>query len=85
VSTDRLAAQANRESEVETLGSLAGLRKLIEPDEVAAAMHFLVSDDCPVVTGQSLVLDGGATAGVSPTLIELVESALADTKRSEVQ
>lgn len=77
VNTPQLAAQANRESEVATLGSMAGFRKLIEPEEVAAAMHFLVSDDCPVVSGQSLILDGGATAGVSPTIIELAESALA--------
>lgn len=85
VNTGQLASQPNRDSEIGTLGSLAGFRKLIQPEEVAAAMHFLVSDDCRVVSGQSLVLDGGATAGVSPTIIELVESALADTDRSDIQ
>jgi 3alpha(or 20beta)-hydroxysteroid dehydrogenase len=56
---------------------MSGFRKLIEPEEVAAAMHFLVSDDCPVVSGQALVLDGGASVGVSPTIIELAETTLA--------
>jgi 3alpha(or 20beta)-hydroxysteroid dehydrogenase len=76
VNTPQLAAQSNGASEVATLGSMAGFRKLIEPEEVAAAMHFLVSDDCPVVSGQALILDGGATAGVSPAIIELAETTL---------
>jgi 3alpha(or 20beta)-hydroxysteroid dehydrogenase len=75
VNTPQLAAQGNGASEVATLGSMAGIRKLIEPEEVAAAMHFLVADDCPIISGQAIVLDGGATAGVSPTIIELAEAA----------
>jgi NAD(P)-dependent dehydrogenase (short-subunit alcohol dehydrogenase family) len=75
VNTPQLAAQSNRDSEVAALGSMAGYQKLIEPEEVAAAMHFLVADDCPVVSGVSLVLDGAATAGVSPTIIGLAEDA----------
>jgi 3alpha(or 20beta)-hydroxysteroid dehydrogenase len=76
VNTPQLAAQTNGPSEVATLGTMAGFRKLIEPEEVAAAMHFLVADDCPVVSGQSLLLDGGATAGVSQALIDLATAAI---------
>ncbi len=75
VNTPQLAAQGNGASEVAVLGSMAGVRNLIEPEEVAAAMHFLVADDCPVISGQAIVLDGGATAGVSPTIVELAEAA----------
>jgi 3alpha(or 20beta)-hydroxysteroid dehydrogenase len=61
--------------EVAALGTASGLRRLIQPEDVAAAMHFLVADDCPVISGQAIVLDGAATAGISPALIELTSQA----------
>ena len=36
-----------------------GLRRLGHPDEVAAAIAFLASDDASYVTGQSLGVSGG--------------------------
>ena len=39
-------------------------------DEVAAAVHFLASDDCAYLTGQVLTLDGGLGAGPSTTFLE---------------
>jgi NAD(P)-dependent dehydrogenase (short-subunit alcohol dehydrogenase family) len=37
--------------------------RLIAPQEVAAAVNFLLSQDAAPITGQELVLCGGASLG----------------------
>jgi len=44
---------------VETMISSTNLRRLGQPDEVAAAIAFLASDDASYVTGQALGVSGG--------------------------
>jgi NAD(P)-dependent dehydrogenase (short-subunit alcohol dehydrogenase family) len=48
---------------LDTFIRLHMLRRAGRPEEVAAAALFLVSDDASFVTGTSLVVDGGFTAG----------------------
>ena len=52
--TGRSAEEA--QSELERLTSLG---RLLEPDEVAAAVVFLASPEAAAINGQTLVLDGG--------------------------
>jgi NAD(P)-dependent dehydrogenase (short-subunit alcohol dehydrogenase family) len=52
--TDRTAEEAR--SELETMTPLA---RLLEPDEVAAAVVFLASREAGAINGQTIVLDGG--------------------------
>jgi 2-hydroxycyclohexanecarboxyl-CoA dehydrogenase len=44
---------------VETMVGSTVLRRLGQPDEVAAAITFLASDDASFVTGQALGVSGG--------------------------
>lgn len=44
--------------------------RMADPEEIAAAYHFLASDDAKFITGAALVIDGGQTAGISLGLVE---------------
>ena len=52
--TGRTAEQAEAE-----LKALTPLGRLLDPDEVAAAVAFLASPEAAAINGQTLVLDGG--------------------------
>jgi NAD(P)-dependent dehydrogenase (short-subunit alcohol dehydrogenase family) len=47
------------------------LGRIGTPDELAAAVHFMASDDAGYVTGQTLLVDGGWSTGTSIKGIEL--------------
>ena len=47
-------------------------------EEVAAAIHFLASDDASYITGLALPLDGGMMAGPSLPMIDLAMGAMRD-------
>lgn len=54
-------ARALYEGYEEEAASRYPLKRLGVPDDVAAAVAFLASDDASWITGQTLVLDGGVT------------------------
>ena len=39
-------------------------RRMATPEEIAAAILFLASDDAAAITGSELVVDGGTTANL---------------------
>ncbi|WP_082706990.1 SDR family NAD(P)-dependent oxidoreductase [Pseudomonas sp. EpS/L25] len=45
------------------IASFAPTRRIGRPDEIAAVIEFLISDDSSIVTGSTMTCDGGWTAG----------------------
>lgn len=43
------------------------------PEEIAALYHFLASDDCTFMTGSAIAVDGGASSGAGPYIIQSLE------------
>ena len=60
-STERIVAATgrSREEAEAALARLSPLGRLLEPEEVAAAVAFLASAEAGAINGQTLILDGG--------------------------
>ena len=58
-------ARARAAQKEDKLGSRCELRRYGHPQEVAAVIAFLASDDASYVTGQALPVDGGNTASLN--------------------
>jgi NAD(P)-dependent dehydrogenase (short-subunit alcohol dehydrogenase family) len=70
------------EERVQELRAATILQPLIHvghPGEVAALAHFLASSDRSLITGQTIALDGGKSAGISRAVQHLVAWAASQT------
>lgn len=63
--TKRVFERARALKKEDKLGSRCELRRYGRPEEVAAAILFLASDDASYITGQVLPVDGGNTASLN--------------------
>jgi 3alpha(or 20beta)-hydroxysteroid dehydrogenase len=75
VDTPMLAAQASGELEASVTAAAAPLGRIVDPAEAAALIHFLAADDCPVISGQAINIDGGVTAGISVGVLTALAAA----------
>ena len=77
VDTPMLRRQEHGETEAAIVRRAAPLGLIAQPEHVAALIHFLAADDCPLLTGQAINLDAGLTAGTSAGTIEALMASVA--------
>ena len=65
VNTPMLETFPSAKQEAAAYSQASALGRVIEAEHVAALVHFLAADDCPVISGQAIAIDAGITAGVS--------------------
>lgn len=65
VNTPMLDTFPSAQQEATAYSRASALGRIIEAEHVAALIHFLAADDCPVISGQVIAIDAGITAGVS--------------------
>jgi NAD(P)-dependent dehydrogenase (short-subunit alcohol dehydrogenase family) len=75
VDTPMLAAQPGGEVEAAVARVASPLGRIIAAEDIAALMHFLAADDCPVISGQALSVDAGALAGFSLAAVSALAGA----------
>lgn len=63
--TQRVFDYARANEKAHKLGARCELRRYGAPEEIAAAILFLASDDASYITGQALPVDGGNTASLN--------------------
>ena len=59
----RIAESPNPEQAYRDMASTQLTGRMAKPDEIAAAALYLAADESAMVTGSSLLVDGGWSAG----------------------
>lgn len=66
-----LAVEVNGDALDKAMQVLSPLGRIGRPEELAAMVHFLASDDASYVTGQAYLVDGGWSIGTTLATIEM--------------
>jgi NAD(P)-dependent dehydrogenase (short-subunit alcohol dehydrogenase family) len=66
-----LAVAINGDALDKVMKVLAPLGRIGQPEDIAAMVHFLASDDSGYVTGQAYLVDGGWSLGTTLATIDL--------------
>ncbi len=77
VDTPMLRGQEHGAEEAAIVRRAAPLGMIAQPEHIAALIHFLAADDCPILTGQAFNADAGLTAGTSAGMIEALVARVA--------
>jgi NAD(P)-dependent dehydrogenase (short-subunit alcohol dehydrogenase family) len=77
VDTPMLRDQDSADTEIAMTQTASPLGRIVQPQEIAALMHFLAADDCTAISGHQFVVDGGQTAGPSIASLEAILAARA--------
>ncbi|MFF1553311.1 SDR family NAD(P)-dependent oxidoreductase [Rhodococcus erythropolis] len=80
VETPMLASQDNAAEEAGLVTVASPIGRTIMPEEIAALVHFLASNDCGAVTGAIIPVEGGLTSGYTPALAEAAIASLQTTR-----
>jgi 2-keto-3-deoxy-L-fuconate dehydrogenase len=59
----RIKEYADPKKAYEEMAATQALKRMGDPGEIAAAAHYLASDESAFVTGSALIIDGGWSAG----------------------
>lgn len=67
-----LSVAINGDALERSMKCLSPLGREGQPEEIAAAIHFLASDDASYVTGQNIFVDGGWSIGTTGATVEAI-------------